>query len=186
MGVGANAFRTDRKIVTICGSMRFAEHMRMAAVDYSLQGYVVLMPFVDVNEQTVDPFDQEAVDERFEAKTALDRLHLDKISMSSLVAVVTVDGYIGESTQNEISYAASEGKKIDFIRVDATKLPAAKKPKLAPEPEHLKGQDQFEHRMVSDGKVFHQGYEVDPATLQRIGKEKQVADQIEMQRNQRP
>jgi hypothetical protein len=92
-------------IVTICGSMRFFPQMLQAAAELTAQGHIVLAPFA-----VVAPEDQDG-----EHKSMLDRLHLQKIGMSSRVVVVTdQDGYIGESTRREMAYAAMAGKGVDI------------------------------------------------------------------------
>jgi hypothetical protein len=88
-------------VVCICGSMRFAEQMQQAAVAETLNGNIVVMPFV---------FKTAELDSS--AHEALDVLHLDKIQMSYEILVVAVNGYVGASTRGEISYAAGIGKKI--------------------------------------------------------------------------
>ncbi len=95
----------NRKIVTICGSMRFFDRMLTVAQDLSREGIIVLMPFVRVpqSEQLTS-----------ETKKLLDEMHLDKIDMSDYIVVVTMDYYIGESTENEIYHANCTKKFIEF------------------------------------------------------------------------
>ena len=45
----------------------------------------------------------------------LDNLHREKIEMSDAIFVVNVDGYIGESTSDEIEYAKSNGKTVRYL-----------------------------------------------------------------------
>lgn len=40
--------------------------------------------------------------------------HWKKIDMSDAIYVVNIDGYIGNSTNNEIEYAKSKGKEIIY------------------------------------------------------------------------
>jgi hypothetical protein len=49
------------------------------------------------------------------AKKELDRLHFDKIKLADVVYVINEDGYIGESTQNEIEYAKELDKRIIYM-----------------------------------------------------------------------
>ena len=42
----------------------------------------------------------------------LSKMHYQRIDMSDAVYIVNVDGYIGESTRNEMAYAISKGKEI--------------------------------------------------------------------------
>jgi len=48
-------------------------------------------------------------------KTNLDQLHFRKIDMSDSIHVINVDGYVGESTRNEIAYATKYGKRITYL-----------------------------------------------------------------------
>lgn len=98
------------KVITICGSMRFYEGMLRLASEYTMRGIIVLMPFVYHNNGVKAPDD--------EIGAMLDRMHFVKIDMSSEITVVTNnDNYIGESTRNEIEYAARTGKTIDYYYV---------------------------------------------------------------------
>jgi len=40
--------------------------------------------------------------------------HWKKIDISDAIYVVNIDGYMGDSTQNEIKYAISKGKEIIY------------------------------------------------------------------------
>ena len=95
-----------RKIVTICGSVRFWDKIQEMSERLELeQGYVVLgiTPHVLDRELTAD-----------ERKLLAD-LHKVKIDLSDAIFVVNVGGYIGESTKNEIEYAKNSGKEIIFL-----------------------------------------------------------------------
>jgi nucleoside 2-deoxyribosyltransferase len=48
-------------------------------------------------------------------KEQCDELHLRKIDLADEVLVLNVDGYIGESTRNEINYAIRQGKPIHYL-----------------------------------------------------------------------
>ena len=48
-------------------------------------------------------------------KEMLDDMHKRKIDMADEIFVVNVDGYIGESTKSEITYAKETGKKINYL-----------------------------------------------------------------------
>lgn len=45
----------------------------------------------------------------------LDELHLRKIDLSDEVLVVNVNGYVGESTRNELAYAKRIGRAIRYM-----------------------------------------------------------------------
>ena len=42
-------------------------------------------------------------------------MHKQKIDMSDEIYVINVEGYIGESTKNEIEYAKARGKRISYL-----------------------------------------------------------------------
>lgn len=50
-----------------------------------------------------------------EEKIQLDQLHMRKIDLADEILVINVDGYIGNSTRNEINYAAMQGKPIRYL-----------------------------------------------------------------------
>ncbi len=98
------------RIVCICGSTRFAAHMNTEAERLTLAGAIVVRPEViaysrERDQQFVEP----------EVKAALDVLHLRKIDLADEVVIVTVDGYIGESTRREIEYAERIGKPVGVV-----------------------------------------------------------------------
>ena len=45
----------------------------------------------------------------------LNKLHLQRINMSDGIYIVNVDGYMGESTRNEMEYAKSLGKEVSSL-----------------------------------------------------------------------
>jgi hypothetical protein len=93
-------------IVCLCGSTKFKEEFERAERMHSLQGRIVL---------TVGLFGHvEGLDMTGETKTMLDELHKRKIDMCDYIFVINVDGYIGESTRNEILYAQEKGKPVKF------------------------------------------------------------------------
>lgn len=91
-----NSFKT----ITICGKMTFFSTMLEVAKILSLQGYIVLAPFV--------------IAENDDIKTMLDSMHFAKIDRSDAIYVVNINGYIGYSTGKEIAYAKEHGKEIIY------------------------------------------------------------------------
>ena len=87
----------SNRIITVCGSMLFFKQMREVAAEFTGEGWIVLAPFVA----------KDGMDD-----ASLESLHLDKIELSQAIVVVSVGGYVGESTRREISYAASRGLSI--------------------------------------------------------------------------
>lgn len=94
-------------IVTICGSTRFKKEIMNVAKNLTLQGHIVLAPFVFHH--------QEEEEIPMETLIRLDNLHKEKINMSDAIFVVNVDGYIGESTYGEIDWANRMKKEIYFL-----------------------------------------------------------------------
>lgn len=93
-------------VVTLCGSLRFQREFDMMAKELSLQGFIVIT--AHCNGKLDD-------DPRIpENKEMLDRMHFAKIDMSESIVVIDVDGYIGESTRNEINYAKEKGILIGY------------------------------------------------------------------------
>ena len=102
--------RPDRpSIVCLCGSTRFKEAFIFANYQLTMQGHIVLSVgwFSDNVEAThrLSPED----------KTLVDALYMDKIALADEIFVLNVDGYIGESTANEIAEAKSLGKPVRYL-----------------------------------------------------------------------
>ncbi len=93
------------KIVTISGSMRFAEQMKKIARELEAkQGYCVLQAVYNENKE------KESLDELERIYAA----HYKKIDLCDILYVVNVKGYIGEVTKNEIKYAKKRKKEIMY------------------------------------------------------------------------
>lgn len=97
-------------IVTICGSTRFKEAHLEAMKMLEDEGYAVFMVgcFMHADGVPVTP----------EQKVAYDLLHRQKVEMSDWIYVLNVDGYIGESTANEIRHARRHGVGVRFLEPD--------------------------------------------------------------------
>lgn len=96
-----------RKIVCLCGSTRFKDAFITATREEGMKGHIVL---------SVVMFGHlEGLDMNGRDKRNFDELHKDKIEMSDEVLVLNVDGYIGESTREEMNHAISLGKTIRYL-----------------------------------------------------------------------
>lgn len=95
-----------RKIITLCGSSRFKDVFHKVASEYTLMGYIVLMPHCY--------FENNA---RPDLKDVLVGVHRDMISMSDEVLVINPGGYMGESTKEEIKWAEALHKEIKYFEV---------------------------------------------------------------------
>jgi hypothetical protein len=101
------------EIVCLCGSTRFYDAFQKANYDFTMQGKIVLsVGFYPHSE--LQAHGQE-VGYTAEQKAMLDKLHLRKIDLCDRIFVLNVDGYIGESTRNEIAYAESQNKRINYL-----------------------------------------------------------------------
>lgn len=95
------------KIVCLCGSTKFKDEFERVNAEETMKGNIVLsVGFFMHSDQKAITTDQ---------KRCLDSLHLRKIDLADEVIVLNVNGYIGESTSNEISYSFSKGKPVRFL-----------------------------------------------------------------------
>lgn len=95
-----------RKIVTLCGSIKFWNKMQEINEKLALENeYVVIGLTPRVTNKNFTEKDKEL----------LGKLHKAKIDLSDAIFVVNVDGYIGKSTSREIEYAKQNGKEIMYL-----------------------------------------------------------------------
>jgi hypothetical protein len=101
------------KVVCFCGSTRFAEWFMIKRWELEKQGIITLginiLPDNYFAEGNSHGAEQEGV------KHILDELHKRKIDLSDEVFILNVNGYIGESTRNELEYAKSIGKPVKYL-----------------------------------------------------------------------
>lgn len=91
------------KTVTMCGSMRFEREMQAIAFELETNyGFNVLQCVYNPEKRELTPLGLEA----------LKKAHFKKIDISDGIYVVDIDGYIGSSVREEISYAKEKGKQI--------------------------------------------------------------------------
>lgn len=106
------------EVICICGSTKFADNHAIKRWEFERTGRAICLminylPAWYASEQGWDGLDHFG--EAAGLKEQLDELHFRKIDISDRVYVINVDGYIGESTRNEIEYAESIGKPIDYL-----------------------------------------------------------------------
>ena len=101
-------------IVCLCGSTRFSQAFRDANLRETLAGKIVLSIGCDMRSDA-QLFGHMPEEEVTRIKKRLDELHLRKIDLADEVLVLNVNGYIGESTSNEIEYAISKGKYVKYL-----------------------------------------------------------------------
>lgn len=86
------------------------KEFREVEVDLTQKGSAVLSPIF---------FEQMSSSEISEKEIQLyKQLHLKKIDLSDEIFVIDVDGYIGESTKNEIKYAKLNNKSIKYYSIE--------------------------------------------------------------------
>ena len=100
--------RKKYPIVTLCGSTKFKDEFLKAQKELTLKGYIVI---------SVGLFGHSGDNEVFSdgIKEMLDDMHKAKIDLADAIFVINVDGYIGESTKNEIEYAKKHNKEIFYL-----------------------------------------------------------------------
>jgi hypothetical protein len=115
----AKSTRNVPKIVCLCGSTRFGDAFRKANFDETLAGNIVLTIGCDT-QSDAELFADKSAEELQEIKCRLDELHLRKIDLADEILVLNVGGYVGESTQQEILYAAFHHKKVRWLEPGLT------------------------------------------------------------------
>ncbi len=95
------------KVITLCGSIKFKEEFLKMQEKLTLDRNIVLTP------NSFQSIKKEKINEQ--TKKMLDEMHRQKIDMSDAIFVINVNGYIGESTKNEIEYAKSKNKEILYL-----------------------------------------------------------------------
>lgn len=113
-----------RVVVTLCGSTRFYPAFQAANYRETMAGRIVLsVGFYRPSEQSVAELAHQRVQGTHgetwgctpDEKARLDQLHFDKIEMSDEILVLNVEGYVGESTRNEIALAVLLHKPIRWL-----------------------------------------------------------------------
>lgn len=95
------------EVTTLCGSTKFKDEFDKQAKALSFMGHVILRP-ESYNHAEGTHLSDEMLQQFVE-------MHIQKIDMSDSIFVINVDGYIGESTYNEIMHAADIGIEIGFL-----------------------------------------------------------------------
>lgn len=95
-----------RKVVTLCGSVRFWDKIQQISERLELENEYAVIGI------TPHVMDRDLTEHE---KNLLGELHRTKIDLSDAIFVVNVDGYIGESVKNEIEYAKEKGKEIIYL-----------------------------------------------------------------------
>lgn len=95
------------KVVTLCGSSKYRDEFEKVQLDLTLQGNIVLsLPIFSQNDGLVLSNEQ---------LNMLSEMHKQKINMADEIFVVNPNGYIGNSTKQEIEYAISINKPVNYL-----------------------------------------------------------------------
>lgn len=105
------------KIITMCGSTRFADLMAVISWEFEKLGYIVLrVNYVpDWYVKKTGWKERTHGAEQDGLKKELDELHCRKIDISDIIFCCNANNYVGESTTNELAYATKIGKPIYAI-----------------------------------------------------------------------
>ncbi len=90
-------------MTVLCGSSRFADHIRAEGARLALQGHVVLGAWTFITD----------LDDR--TARLLVAAHRHMIRMADEVVVVAPGGYIGAHTRDEIEYAETLGRPVRVV-----------------------------------------------------------------------
>lgn len=95
---------SDIKVVTICGSMRYAKQMMDIARDLEIKhGYCVIQCVYEVSPNLTKEEMENIVN-----------AHYKKLDISDAIYIVNIAGYIGSSCKSEIEHAKSHSKEIIY------------------------------------------------------------------------
>lgn len=98
------------KVIGLFGSMRFKKLFLRLEREYTLKGYLVLMPFLDGMYHK----------KRYSTKQweSLMSQAYRRIELSDIVFIVNKDGYLGYHTLLEVQFAKSLNKEVQFLETE--------------------------------------------------------------------
>lgn len=107
------------KIICICGSTRFADLHAIARWDFEKKGKAICLMINYLPAWYAKKVFGEGKHDHFGEitgnKNILDELHFRKIDLADEIFIINKNGYIGESTRNEIEYAKKLNKPIKYL-----------------------------------------------------------------------
>lgn len=104
---GEENSNSDRAVIAMIGSTRFQDTFIDKCWEFSALGYVVSLPNFRPANKMAKGFDIP--------EDILEDIGFKRIAKADKVYVVNEDGYIGDSTRKEITYAKSIGKNIKYM-----------------------------------------------------------------------
>jgi len=105
------------KIIVMCGSSKFVDIMAVAEWLIERDELAITMG-LNLLPQWYPDCPPDHLAEHEGCAMEMDELHLRKIDIADEIFVVDWDGYIGESTANEIKYAESKGARVRYFSRD--------------------------------------------------------------------
>ena len=96
------------KVITLCGSTRFKEQFLEVQKRLTLEGNIVISVGLFGHSGDSEVWNEDT-------KAMRDSMHFAKIDLADEIFVINVGNYIGDSTRNEIAYAKSKGKSVNFL-----------------------------------------------------------------------
>ncbi len=92
------------RVVTLCGSPRFADVFMEEARRLTAEGNIVLSPFFGGGAAPAGP-----------GAEVMANMQMRRIDICDEVFVVNVGGYVDEETAREVDYARSNGRKVAML-----------------------------------------------------------------------
>jgi len=96
----------SRKVIAVIGSSKFKDHHLGIAQRETLLGNVVLVTGFWHHVDKVPITDEQ--------KARLDELTLYKVKIADEVIVVNPNGYVGQSTKEQVAFAKANGKPVSY------------------------------------------------------------------------
>jgi len=96
----------SRKVIAVIGSSKFKDQQLGIAQRETLKGNVALVTGFWHHVDKVPITDEQ--------KARLDELTLYKVKIADEVIVVNPNGYVGQSTKEQIAFAKASGKPVSY------------------------------------------------------------------------
>ena len=94
-------------VVTLCGSKKFIDEFKLVERTLTLDGYIVLSPAIFNHPERLTMTEDYI--------NTYHMIHDQKVLMSDIVIIVSINGYIGEDTKREIEFAKANNKNIVYL-----------------------------------------------------------------------
>jgi len=102
------------KIICLCGSTRFTTEMLVIQWELTKRGHVILS-WCALPDSYFKGEDKTHIGDQEGVKEIVDEVHKRKIDLADEVFVINVEGYMGESTKDEIEYALAHNKPVHYL-----------------------------------------------------------------------